>query len=80
MLDFVAQALRNADDGEFGGAVEPYSGRAMPPTDGAHTSDHAGFAFAHVGENGAGDSKLAEDVGVELRFRFLVTDFRKIVL
>lgn len=49
----------------------------MPPGDRAHASDHAGFAFAHVGENGAGDSELAEDIGVELRSRFLVTEFRK---
>lgn len=80
MLDFVAQALGNADEGEFGGAVEPHPGPAMPPGDGAHASDHAGFAFAHVGENGAGNSELAEDIGVELRFRFLVTRFRKIAL
>lgn len=79
VLDLVPQALGNADDGEFGGAVEPTSNSALPPGDGAHVGDHAGLMLPHVGENGAGDGELAENIGVEMRFDFLVTDFFRII-
>lgn len=80
VLDLVPQALGYSHEGEFRGGVEPTSSLALPPADGAHVGDHAGLALTHVGENGAGDGELAEDVGVELRFGFLVTDYRNVIL